>query len=55
MVDGGTVVTVGRISSQSARQCAVSDSRRNTFDEPGTFPYYCIPHPWIVGTVIVEP
>ncbi|MFA9563914.1 MAG: plastocyanin/azurin family copper-binding protein [Acidimicrobiales bacterium] len=25
-----------------------------TFDEPGTYPYYCIPHPWMTGTVIVE-
>jgi plastocyanin len=25
-----------------------------TFDEPGTYPYYCVPHPWMTGTVIVE-
>lgn len=25
-----------------------------TFDEPGTFTYYCVPHPWMRGTVIVE-
>ena len=24
-----------------------------TFDEVGEFPYYCIPHPWMTGTVIV--
>ena len=24
-----------------------------TFDEAGEFPYYCIPHPWMQGTVIV--
>lgn len=24
-----------------------------TFDTPGTYPYYCIPHPWMNGTVIV--
>jgi nitrite reductase (NO-forming) len=23
------------------------------FDEPGTFDYYCVPHPWMVGSVIV--
>jgi plastocyanin len=26
----------------------------HTFDTPGTFPYYCTPHPWMKGTVIVE-
>lgn len=25
-----------------------------TFDQPGTFEYFCIPHPWMTGTVIVE-
>jgi len=24
-----------------------------TFDEAGTFPYFCMVHPWMVGTVIV--
>jgi plastocyanin len=26
-----------------------------TFATPGTFTYYCDPHPWMTGTVIVEP
>ena len=25
-----------------------------TFDDPGEYPYLCIVHPWMVGTVIVE-
>ena len=25
-----------------------------TLDEPGTYPYFCMVHPWMVGTVIVE-
>jgi plastocyanin len=25
-----------------------------TFDTPGVFPYYCAPHPFMVGTVTVE-
>ena len=25
-----------------------------TFHEIGEFPYYCTPHPWAQGTVIVE-
>jgi len=26
-----------------------------TFTEAGEFPYYCTPHPWMIGKVIVEP
>ena len=25
-----------------------------TFDDPGEYPYLCIVHPWMIGTVIVE-
>ncbi len=25
-----------------------------TFDEPGTFEYYCTPHPWMRGTIVVQ-
>jgi nitrite reductase (NO-forming) len=25
-----------------------------TFDEPGTFDYFCTPHPWMVGRIVVE-
>ena len=25
-----------------------------TFDSPGTFTYYCAPHPWMVAQVIVQ-
>ena len=25
-----------------------------TFDSAGTFDYYCIVHPWMIGSVIVE-
>ena len=25
-----------------------------TFDDPGEYPYWCIVHPWMVGTVVVE-
>ena len=24
------------------------------FDEPGTYDYFCIVHPWMVGAIIVE-
>ena len=24
-----------------------------TFDEPGVYPYFCIPHPWMRGSVTV--
>ena len=26
----------------------------HTFEEAGVFPYYCIPHPWMRGTVVVQ-
>ncbi len=26
-----------------------------TFSDPGEFAYYCVPHPWMKGTVLVEP
>jgi nitrite reductase (NO-forming) len=32
---------------------AEGDTFSFTFDEPGEFPYFCIPHPWMQGTVIV--
>lgn len=32
----------------------VGDSWTHIFDEPGTYPYYCKPHPWMIGTVVVE-
>ena len=25
-----------------------------TFDQAGEYPYYCRPHPWMIGTIIVE-
>jgi len=25
-----------------------------TFTEPGQYDYYCIPHPWMTGKIIVE-
>ena len=25
-----------------------------TFDEPGEYPYWCVVHPWMAGTIIVE-
>ena len=26
-----------------------------TFDEPGEFDFYCIPHPWMKGKITVTP
>lgn len=30
------------------------ESFKHTFNEPGSFPYHCRPHPFMKGTVIVE-
>ncbi|MBE0430993.1 MAG: cupredoxin family copper-binding protein [Dehalococcoidia bacterium] len=32
---------------------ARGDTFSYTFEEPGTFEYYCIPHPYMTGRVIV--
>jgi plastocyanin len=29
-------------------------SYRRTFDEPGEYPYYCLPHPFMKGVVVVR-
>jgi plastocyanin/sugar lactone lactonase YvrE len=31
-----------------------NESATLTFDTPGTFTYFCQPHPWMVGTIVVE-
>jgi plastocyanin len=33
---------------------AKGGSRQVTFDNPGTFAYYCTPHPFMKGTVVVQ-
>jgi plastocyanin len=30
------------------------DSFSHIFNEPGTYPYFCSPHPWMIGFVIVD-
>jgi plastocyanin len=33
---------------------AKGESYSHTFDTKGEFPYYCIPHPYMTGTIAVE-
>ncbi len=33
---------------------AGGDSRTLTFDAPGTYPYFCQPHPWMQAMIVVE-
>ncbi|NIR39662.1 MAG: multicopper oxidase domain-containing protein, partial [Actinobacteria bacterium] len=33
---------------------AAGESFRLTFNDPGEFPYFCLPHPWMKGRVVVE-
>ena len=33
---------------------APGESFSHTYDQPGSFPYHCSPHPFMKGTVIVE-
>jgi plastocyanin len=35
-------------------QMRPSDKFHHTFDEKGTFDYYCRLHPWMVGTIVVN-
>jgi plastocyanin len=30
------------------------DAWTYTFNDPGTYQYYCLPHPYMVGTIIVQ-
>lgn len=32
----------------------VNESYEFTFQDPGTYEYFCIVHPWMVGTVVVN-
>jgi plastocyanin len=32
----------------------INQTFSHTFDEPGTFPYHCVPHPDMRGTIIVQ-
>ena len=34
---------------------APGDAFGRTFDQAGSFPYHCAPHPFMTGTVVVEP
>ena len=64
-IDAGTVVTW--VNMDDVKHTATSDENMfdspllekgdkfsYTFSEPGTYTYYCKPHPYMVGTIIVE-
>jgi plastocyanin len=42
-----------RDNSFDSRNVATGESWKNTFTQKGTFPYYCIYHPLMKGTVVV--
>ena len=48
--DGSSGTPDGRFDSPFLDQ---GDAFTFTFDEPGTYPYFCKPHPWMRGTVTV--
>ncbi len=50
--DGSTGTPDGVFDSPFLDQ---GDTFTFTFTEPGTYPYYCKPHPWMKGTVTVTP
>ncbi len=48
--DGAVVSPDGMFDSGFLNQ---DDTFTYTFTEPGTYPYFCTPHPWMQGTVTV--
>jgi plastocyanin len=34
---------------------SINQTFSHTFNEPGTFPYHCVPHPEMRGTIVVRP
>ena len=49
--DGATMTPDGVFDSGMMNP---GDTFSFTFEEPGTYPYYCMVHAWMVGTIIVE-
>ena len=41
-------------TGQSGRMLGQGQQWTYTFDQPGTYTYYCGPHPFMTGTVVVE-
>ncbi|MFD3444256.1 plastocyanin/azurin family copper-binding protein [Microbacteriaceae bacterium 4G12] len=44
----------GELKGELQSPLLTEDTFSYTFEEPGTYTYHCTPHPWMVGTVIVE-
>ena len=44
----------GELEGELQSPLLTEDTFSYTFEEPGTYTYHCTPHPWMVGTVIVE-
>ena len=56
-VNGDYVMTHNFIADHGefkSPELAPNESYSVTFNQPGTFPYTCKPHPWMHGTVIVK-
>jgi plastocyanin len=51
----GTQMPDGRFDHELAPKGQPGDTFSYTFDEPGTYPYYCQPHLTMNAMVIVEP
>lgn len=47
-------VTVDGTEGPESELLAKGESYSYTFDKAGTYEYYCTPHPYMTGTVIVE-
>ncbi len=38
----------------NSRNLSLGESFSYTFNDPGEYNYFCIPHPWMIGQIIVE-
>jgi len=51
---GVTHTSTSHTGVWSTGDIAPGASKTTTFDTPGTFPYHCIYHPMMVGTITVQ-
>jgi quinohemoprotein ethanol dehydrogenase len=49
-----TSFETGKVGAWDTGPLNPGDSKKITFDKPGTYYYICTPHPWMYGQIVVE-
>ena len=44
----------GKVGAWDTGPLNAGESKKITFDKPGTYFYICTPHPWMYGQIVVE-